>query len=309
MTDRLDGRVALVTGAGRGIGAAVARRLAAVGAAVVVNDRGVTLDGEPDGEQPADAVVREITEAGGTAIADGGDVADFAAAETMVRSAVERFGRIDVVVNVAGILRDRMLWNMTPEEWDAVIRVHLRGTFNTSRHAAAVWRERGDADDGRRIVNFASTSGLFGATGQPNYAAAKMGIVGLTYSSANALARLGATCNVVAPAAATRMTAKPGDDVAVEQRRSPDNVATVVQWLAGPRSGWCTGQVISARGFDVSLYALPRPVARVRNDGPWDPDDLADRLDGAFRPLLDGEPSWPPVELLPEERAVPAATP
>jgi NAD(P)-dependent dehydrogenase (short-subunit alcohol dehydrogenase family) len=301
MTDPLDGRVALVTGAGRGIGAAVARRLAGAGAAVVVNDFGVALDGNPDGEQPAEAVVRKIIDVGGAAVADGGDVADFAAAESMVRAAVDRFGRLDVVVNVAGIIRDRMLWNMTPDEWDAVIRVHLRGTFNVSRHAATVWRERGDVDDGRRIVNFTSTGGLFGATGQPNYAAAKMGIVGLTYSAANALARMGARCNAVAPAAATRMTTG-SDDPVTESRRSPDNVATVVAWLAGPRSAWCTGQVISARGFDVSLYALRRPVARVRNDGPWDPDDLADRLDAEFTPLIDSEPSWPPVERLFGER-------
>jgi NAD(P)-dependent dehydrogenase (short-subunit alcohol dehydrogenase family) len=297
----MNGRVALITGAGRGIGAAVARRLASAGAAVVVNDYGVTLEGDPDGEQPAATLVREITQAGGSAVADGGDVSDFEAAEAMVRLAVERFGRLDIVINVAGILRDRMLWNMTADEWDAVIRVHLRGTFNTSRHAAALWRGLGDHDDGRRIINFSSTGGLFGAVGQPNYAAAKMGIVGLTYSSANALARFGTTCNVIAPAAATRMTAKP-QDAAAERRRSPENVATVVQWLAGPRAAWCTGQVISARGFDVSLYALPRPVARVRNDGPWDLDDLSDRLDAEFGPLVDRESSWPPVERLPGER-------
>ena len=298
----MNGRVALITGAGRGIGAAVARRLASAGAAVVVNDYGVTLEGDPDGEQPAATLVQEITQAGGSAVADGGDVSDFEAAEAMVRLAVERFGRLDIVINVAGILRDRMLWNMTADEWDAVIRVHLRGTFNTSRHAAALWRGLGDHDGGRRIINFSSTGGLFGAVGQPNYAAAKMGIVGLTYSSANALARFGTTCNVIAPAAATRMTATP-QDAAAERRRSPENVATVVQWLAGPRAAWCTGQVISARGFDVSLYALPRPVARVRSDGPWDLDDLADRLDAEFGPLVDRESSWPPVERLPGERA------
>jgi NAD(P)-dependent dehydrogenase (short-subunit alcohol dehydrogenase family) len=302
MTERLDGRVALVTGAGRGLGAAVARRLAAAGAAVVVNDFGVTLEGAVEDEQPAAAVVREITEAGGSACIDTGDVSDFDAAKAMVDLAVEQFGKLDIVVNVAGIIRDRMLWNMTPDEWDAVIRVHMRGSFNTSRHAATLWRELGDADNGRRIINFISTGGLFGAIGQPNYAAAKMGMVGLTYSCANALARMGATCNALAPAASTRMTGAPVDDAAAV-RRSPENVATVVQWLAGPRAAWCNGQVVSARGFDVSLYALPRPIARLRNDGPWDITALADLADEEFRPLLDGASTWPPVELLPGELA------
>jgi NAD(P)-dependent dehydrogenase (short-subunit alcohol dehydrogenase family) len=202
----LDGRVAIVTGAGRGIGRSVAHLLASEGAAVVVNDLGGAVDGSGSDAGPAQQEVDEISAAGGRAVASGADVSDHAAAEDLIKTAVSEFGRLDVLVNVAGILRDRMVFNMTEQEWDDVIRVHLKGTFNTTKFASAHWRSLRDESAQNRIINFTSVSGLHGAPGQPNYAAAKMGIVGLTYSSAHSLARYGVTVNAVSPAAATRMT-------------------------------------------------------------------------------------------------------
>jgi NAD(P)-dependent dehydrogenase (short-subunit alcohol dehydrogenase family) len=303
----LTGRVALVTGAGRGIGASVARQLAAAGAAVIVNDLGVALDGSVESSEPAKAVVAEIVAAGGRAATDGEDVSDFDAAERMVANAVNTFGRLDIVVNAAGIVRDRMIWNMSPQEWDSVIRVHLYGAFNTSRHAATYWRSLGDSQPGRRIIHFTSASGMFGATGQPNYSAAKLGIVGLMYSTANALERMGATVNALSPAADTRMTPNPADpeDPEAVLRRSPENCATAVAWLASDDAAWCTGQVIGARGYDVTLYSLSRPIARLRSDSPWDAEGLAKAAEAEFGPLVGSiaRPTWPPVELLPGEVA------
>ncbi|MGH3274674.1 MAG: SDR family NAD(P)-dependent oxidoreductase, partial [Streptosporangiaceae bacterium] len=180
----LDQRVAIVTGSGRGIGRSVALLLAAQGASVIVNDLGAALDGSGDDASLAQQVADEIKAAGGTAAASTADIADHAAAEDLVKTAIGEFGRLDVLVNVAGILRDRMIFNMTAQEWDDVIRVHLRGTFNTTKFAAAHWRGLRDPEANNRIINFTSVSGLHGAPGQPNYAAAKMGIVGLTYSAA-----------------------------------------------------------------------------------------------------------------------------
>src|SRR5499427_174228 len=233
---RLDGRVAIVTGAGRGIGRSVATLMASQGASVVVNDLGSEVDGSGRDAGPATQVADEISAAGGKAVANGADVSDHSAAEAMIASAIERFGRLDVLVNVAGILRDRMVVNMTEQEWDDVIRVHLRGSFNTTKFAAAHWRSLRDPAAQNRIINFTSVSGLHGAPGQPNYAAAKMGIVGLTYSCANSLGKYGVTVNAISPGAATRMT----DSVPTERRRarpgtpderSPDNVAPLVAYL------------------------------------------------------------------------------
>ena len=289
---RLDGRVAIVTGAGRGIGRSVARLLASQGAAVVVADLGVAMDGSGRDAGPAAEVVDEITAAGGKAIASGADISDFAAAEGLVNTAIEQFGRLDVLVNVAGILRDRMVFNMTEQEWDDVIRVHLKGTFNTTRFASAYWRSLRDETAQNRIINFTSVSGLHGAPGQPNYAAAKMGIVGLTYSSANALRRYGVTVNAISPGAATRMT----DSIPVERQRSrssgndersPDNVAPIVAYLASERSGWITGRVIHSMGYEISLYSNPEPVVRLIGTGPWDEEDeLAAQVERSFGPQL-----------------------
>ncbi len=288
---RLDGRVAIVTGAGRGIGRSVALLLARQGAAVVVNDLGAALDGSGADSGPAQQVVNEITEAGGKAVANGADVSDHAAAEELVREAVEGFGRLDVVVNVAGILRDRMVFNMTEQEWDDVIRVHLKGTFNTTKFAAAHWRSLREETAQNRIINFTSVSGLHGAPGQPNYAAAKMGIVGLTYSSANALARYGVTVNAISPSAATRMTESvPAErrraPSAADDERSPDNVAPIVAYLASEQSGWINGRIIHSSGYEVALYSNPQPLIRLIGTGPWDPDALAAQVERSFGPLL-----------------------
>jgi len=208
-----------------------------------------------------------------------------------VESAIEQFGRLDVLVNVAGILRDRMVFNMTEQEWDDVIRVHLKGTFNTTKFASAHWRSLREESAQNRIINFTSVSGLHGAPGQPNYAAAKMGIVGLTWSSANALGKYGVTVNAISPGAMTRMTAS----VPTERRRrarpdenewSPDNVAPIVAYLASERSGWITGRIIHSSGYEVSLYSNPEPVSRLIGTAPWDPDALAEQVERSFGPIV-----------------------
>jgi NAD(P)-dependent dehydrogenase (short-subunit alcohol dehydrogenase family) len=286
----LDGRVAVITGAGRGIGRSTALLLAREGASVVVNDLGAAVDGSGSDAGPAYEVVAEITATGGKAIANGADVSDHEAAEELIKSAIAEFGRLDVLVNVAGILRDRMIFNMSEQEWDDVIRVHLKGTFNTSKFAAAHWRSLREETAQNRIINFTSVSGLHGAPGQPNYAAAKMGIVGLTWSCANSLGKYGVTCNAVSPGAATRMT----ESVPTERRRagrpasdewSPDNVATVVAYLASERSGWLTGRIVHSSGYEVSLYNNPAPVVRLIGHEPWQLDDLAEQVERSFRPV------------------------
>jgi NAD(P)-dependent dehydrogenase (short-subunit alcohol dehydrogenase family) len=287
----LDGRVAIVTGAGRGIGRSTALLLAREGASVVVNDLGGAVDGSGNDTGPAQDVVNQITSTGGAAVANGADISDHAAAEGLIKAAISEFGRLDVLVNVAGILRDRMIFNMSEQEWDDVIRVHLKGTFNTSKFAAAHWRSLREETAQNRIINFTSVSGLHGAPGQPNYAAAKMGIVGLTWSCANSLGKYGVTANAVSPAAATRMTDsiptdrrrtdRPADE---DQRRSPDNVATVVAYLASERSGWLTGRIVHSAGYEVSLYNNMSPVVRLIGEQPWQLDELADQVERSFRP-------------------------
>ena len=296
MGDLLEGRVAIVTGAGRGIGAGVARLLAREGAQVVVNDLGVALDGTGEDQTPAQQVVEQIRQTGGEATVNADDVADHHAAQAIINQAIETYGRLDVLVNVAGILRDRMVFNMSEEDWDAVIRVHLKGTFNTAHYAAAYWRSQRDADGHFRLINFTSGSGLHGAPGQPNYAAAKMGIVGFTYSCANALRPYGVTANAISPGAATRMTESvpdgrrrtPSGDGSDE--RSPDNVAPAVAFLASDRSDWCTGQVISARGFQIGLYNVPQVIRQVASPGPWDLETAFSMIEESFRPAVEATP-------------------
>ncbi len=290
----LDGRAAIVTGAGRGIGRSVAVLLASEGMSVVVNDLGAALDGSGTDAGPAQQVADEISAAGGRAVASGADVSDHAAAESLVKTAISEFGRLDVLVNVAGILRDRMVFNMTEQEWDDVIRVHLKGTFNTTKFAAAHWRSLRDESAQNRIINFTSVSGLHGAPGQPNYAAAKMGIVGLTYSAANSLAKYGVTVNAISPGAATRMTESVPTDrrrarTAPADERSPDNIAPVVAYLASERSGWITGQVVHSAGYEVALYNKPEPLIRLIGTGPWSLDELGEQVERSFGPRLGRE--------------------
>jgi NAD(P)-dependent dehydrogenase (short-subunit alcohol dehydrogenase family) len=296
----IDGRVAIITGGGRGIGASISKLFAAQGASVVINDLGGHTDGTGADAGPATQLAEEIVAAGGAAVADGGDIGDVATGERLVDTAVKEFGKLDIVVNVAGILRDRMIFNLPPEDWDAVIRVHLRGHFSTIRPASAYWRSQRNPDGHYRIINFSSGSGLHGSPGQPNYAAAKLGIVGFTYSLAQGLARYGVTANAIAPGASTRMTdtipddkragADLGDSAAPDPQMSPDNVAPICAYLASEQSTWLTGRTLSAWGYKVGLYNNPEVIAEVASDGPWSLDDLQAKLVGTFKPLADGLP-------------------
>lgn len=289
----LDGRTALVTGAGRGIGAAVAEALAAEGAAVMVSDLGVEVDGTGADPGPADEVVARITAAGGTAKADATDVTDFDACAALVERSARELGGLDVVVNVAGILRDGMVFKMSEANWDAVVDVHLKGTFNVTRHASAWWREhRGGAF---RLINFTSLSGLQGAPSQPNYAAAKMGIVGLTFSCANSLRQYGVTANAVAPIAATRMTQGIGDGAsqdysAAEGRLSPRNVVPPVVYLASERSDWLNRRVIFAGNGRISLMSNPVVEREIVTTGDtWELEDAFAEMEESFKSAI----LWP----------------
>jgi NAD(P)-dependent dehydrogenase (short-subunit alcohol dehydrogenase family) len=253
-----DGRVAIVTGAGRGIGREHSLLLAAQGAKVVVNDLGGTRDGTGTDVGPAQQVVDEIVAAGGEAVANTDDISDFAGAERLIKTAVESFGRLDVLINNAGILRDRMLVNMTEAEWDAVIKVHLKGTFAPSHWAANHWRERSKAGDDvdARIINTTSPSGIYGNVGQTNYGAAKAGIASFTIIASKELERYGVTVNAIAPAAITRMTEDLGmGQVEGEAREelSPRHIAPIVCWLASPQSASVTGRVFDVTGRMLSV--------------------------------------------------------
>jgi len=253
----LSGKVAIVTGAGRGIGRAHALALAAAGAKVVVNDLGGSLAGEGADTSPAQQVVAEIEAAGGEAVADGENVADFAGAGRMVEHAVSAFGRLEILVNNAGILRDRMLVNMSEEEWDAVIAVHLKGHFAPTRHAAAHWRERSKAGEQlhARVVNTSSPSGVFGNVGQTNYGAAKAGIAGFTLIAAQELARYGVTVNCLAPNARTRMTEETFDIGSAPEGfdpLDPANISPVVLALCADEAQHITGQVFHVWGGAVN---------------------------------------------------------
>ena len=292
----LDGRVAIVTGAGRGIGAETAKLFASEGAKVVVNDLGGAVDGSGGDASPADQVVAEIRDAGGEAVANYASVADYDAAEGIVRDALDNFGDLDIVVNTAGILRDRMVFNMTEAEWDAVVAVHMKGHFNLTKFASIHWRS--ERKGHYRLINFSSVSGIFGAPGQPNYAAAKMGIVGFTYSCANALNRYGATANAISPGASTRMTdtvpeerrARPMDDSdnIVDPRRSPANVAVPLVYLASEQSDWLNGQIIGASGYELQLFNKPAVIRQVRGTERWTVEGAAAQMEELFKPAVEG---------------------
>jgi NAD(P)-dependent dehydrogenase (short-subunit alcohol dehydrogenase family) len=289
---QLTGRVAIITGAGRGIGASIAQRFAAEGASVVLNDLGTSTDGSGTDLGPVSEIADAITASGGAAVADGGDIADTATGERLVKLAVDNFGRLDAVVNVAGILRDKMVFNMSDQEWDSVIRVHLRGHFSTLRPASAYWREQHNPDGHFRIINFTSSAGLEGSPGQANYGAAKLGVVGLTYALAQGLARYGVTANAISPSAATRLIAgvAPGMNLEDNPEMSPDNIATLAAYLASDKSDWLSGRVLASRGYEVALYNNPAPIAKVAGDAPWTIEGLAAAAEREFRSLADGLP-------------------
>jgi NAD(P)-dependent dehydrogenase (short-subunit alcohol dehydrogenase family) len=255
-----EGRICIVTGGGRGIGREYALMLADHGAQVVVNDLGGDRTGggpgtSSDGGGPAQQVVDEITAAGGAAVANTDDISSWDGAQALIDQAVEVFGGLDVVVNNAGILRDRMLVNMSEEEWDSVIRVHLKGTFAVSRHAAAFWRDRSKAGDSNdaRIINTTSVSGIYGNMGQANYGAAKSGIAGLTIIAARELARYGVTVNAIAPGALTRMTEDLPISDDVKAALDPRWVAPVCVWLASKLSSDVTEQIIEVSGTNFAI--------------------------------------------------------
>jgi NAD(P)-dependent dehydrogenase (short-subunit alcohol dehydrogenase family) len=297
-----EGRVVIVTGAGRGIGREHALSLARHGAKVVVNDLGGAVDGTGGDLSPAEQVVQEVVAAGGEAIADGENVADFAGAERMIRSAIDRFGDLHAVVNNAGILRDRMLANMTEAEWDAVINVHLKGTFAPAHHALAYWRDRskaGEAVSGR-IINTTSVSGIYGNPGQTNYGAAKAGIAAFTQIAALEAARYGVTVNAVAPAALTRMTENLGMGEGSDEDKaamSPAWIAPIVTWLVSDESAAVTGRVFEASG---RVLAVAEGWVRGPSASPVDDPTLlgavVEGLIAAARPNsgMNGEPGGPP---------------
>ncbi|MDR8413170.1 SDR family oxidoreductase [Nonomuraea sp. 3-1Str] len=277
-----EGRVVIVTGAARGIGRGHALEFARQGAKVVVNDLGAEVDGTGSSPGPAGEVVEEIRAMGGEAVADGADVSDFEGARRLVTSAVERFGDLHVLVNNAGILRDRMLVNMTAEEWDAVIRVHLRGTFAPLRHASAYWRARSKAGERveAAVINTTSSSGIYGNPGQGNYGAAKAGVAALTIIASQELARYGVTVNAVAPAALTRMTeGLGGPRRPVEgpfDPADPDNVAPLVVWLGSARAREVTGRVFNVLGGRISVAEGWHAGPGVDKGARWDPAELDD---------------------------------
>ena len=290
------GRVVVVTGAGGGLGRSHALAFAREGALVVVNDIGTSREGEGSSEGPAQQVVDEIKALGGEAVANRDDVADYEGAGRLVQTAVDTFGRLDVLVNNAGFLRDRMLATMSVEEWDAVVRVHLRGHFCTSRHAIDYWRDQtkaGGAVDAR-IINTSSGAGLLGSVGQGNYAAAKAGIIGLTLNQSAEFARYGVTANAIAPAARTRMTevAAMADMMAVPESgfdaMSPDNVSPLVVWLGSPESREVTGRVFEVEGGIISIADGFQHGPRVDKGGRWEPSEIgpvvADLLEKAPAP-------------------------
>ena len=277
MTKLCEGRVAIITGAGRGIGREHALLLAHHGAKVVVNDLGGSMDGEGNDQGPAHDVVAEILAMGGEAIANGDDISDWDGAERLVQSAIDTFGGLDILINNAGILRDRMLTNMSEEEWDAVIKVHLKGTFAPARHAAAYWRERskaGETNDAR-IINTSSPSGIYGNVGQTNYGAAKAGIASFTIIAAKELGRYGVTVNAIAPAALTRMTEGLGMGNAseeIKEQMSPAHIAPIVCWLASPDAAHVTGRVFDVTGRMISVSEGWHRGPSLENP----PDDLAE---------------------------------
>src|SRR5215510_4043783 len=291
----LDGKVAVVTGGGTGIGRAVSIELARNGAKVVVNDYGVSVDGRDPSSAPANEVVSTIRGAGGQALASPESVATMAGGRAVIDLALKEFGDLHILVCCAGILRERMIFNMTEEEWDAVIAVHLKGHFTVMQPATRHMREKKAGS----IITFTSTAGLEGSPGQPNYSAAKEGIVGLTRSTALAMAKYGVTCNCISPTADTRMTQRLPEERRGQAMAPPEAIAAVVAFLASDRASHVTGQVIGVRGNQVTLYSHPAPLRQVTSREPWTPEAFADVYDQALgqdrlRRLDAMRIPWPP---------------
>lgn len=291
MGNRLKGKAAVVTGSGRGLGREVALALAAEGAKVVINDLGSAVDGSGKDTQVSSLVAEEIKKAGGVAVANSDSVTTMEGGENIINTAVKNFGKIDILVNCAGVLRDRMIWNMSEAEWDDVIRVHLKGHFACTKAAVIRMREQKSG----RIINFTSVAGTDGSVGQPNYSAAKAGIIGFTKSLALALSKYNVTVNAVSPAAATRMTAiipeeqlrqyvemagfKIGPDTTVDQMQKwllgdPAAVPPVVVYLATDEAAGITGQVFQVRGGNIGVYAPATIFHSISKAGIWSVDEL-----------------------------------
>nr|AEO27333.1 short chain dehydrogenase/reductase [Pseudomonas sp. 19-rlim] len=277
----LAGKVALVTGAGRGIGRSIALALAEAGAKVVVNDLGVSLEGSSTGESPAESVVNEIRAMGGQAIADQHSVADFAQAQAMIGRACEQLGGIDIVVNNAGNLRDVIFHRMSEEEFDAVIAVHLKGSFNVSRAAAPKFKEQGSG----AFIHMTSTSGLVGNFGQANYCAAKLGIVGLSKAIALDMQRFGVRSNAIAPFAWTRMVSSIPDETPEQKRRVeglkkliPEKIAPFVVALGSDAAKDISGQIFGVRNNEIYLFSQPRPIRTAHTSEGWTPDSIIERV-------------------------------
>jgi NAD(P)-dependent dehydrogenase (short-subunit alcohol dehydrogenase family) len=295
----LDGKVAIVTGAGRGIGREEALLLAGEGATVVVNDVGASLAGEGGDVHPAQEVVDTIAAAGGTAVVNGDDISSWAGAKNVIDQAVDTYGHLDVLVNNAGILRDKMSFNMEESDWDDVIRVHLKGHFAPSHFAAVYWRDRAKAGEevSGRIVNTSSEAGLYGNAGQANYSAAKAGIASMTWVLARELGRYGVTVNAIAPRARTRMTENLFGEMAAKKDDSfdewdPANVAKVIAFLASDEAADVNGQVFVVFGGNVWAMGGFHPVGEVHRDGPWTPRELVEAKGELFKGIDSGIPKF-----------------
>jgi NAD(P)-dependent dehydrogenase (short-subunit alcohol dehydrogenase family) len=289
----MQGRTAIVTGAARGIGRATALALGEAGANVVLSDFGGGVDGSGGGQEPVAEVAAELAQRGAEVLQDGGDVTDEAKVQALFERTLERFGHVDALVNCAGILRDRMIFSMTPDEWDGVVRVHLRGHFLVTAAACRHWRDRSKAQGapaGGRVVCMSSEAGLYGHTGQANYAAAKAGIVGFGITVAREMERYGVSCNVIAPRARTRMTEGAFGNFGESHRWDPENIAPLVVYLLSEAGGACSGQIFVVGGGvlqHVAHHAVSREIEV--DPGPASHDEVA-----AFVQEAVGLPAQPP---------------